>query len=107
MVAKELKKIPEIIDNVKKLMENETAGDPMSGLKWTKKTTQKIADELNRIGIKVSKNTVVTLLKDMDYSLKANSKKIQMVRKNFQQTKKKIETISLYRWYPRSLFCGQ
>lgn len=56
-------------------MKNETAGDPMSELKWTKKTTQKIADELNDIGIKVSKNTVGTLLKDMDYSLRANSKK--------------------------------
>jgi len=56
-------------------MEDETAGNPMSELKWTKKTTQKIAEELNRMGIKVSKNTVGTLLKGMDYSLRANSKK--------------------------------
>ena len=73
-------------------MQNETAGNPMSGLKWTKKTTQKIADELNWLGIKVSKNTVGMLLKEMKYSLRANSKKIQMVKKSFLQKKKKIET---------------
>ncbi|MBT8339988.1 MAG: hypothetical protein KJP07_08240 [Desulfatitalea sp.] len=28
-------------------MKYETAGDPISGLKWTRKTTQKIAAELN------------------------------------------------------------
>ena len=32
-------------------MQYETAGDPMSSLKWTKKTTQKIADELASIEI--------------------------------------------------------
>ena len=56
-------------------MSNERAGDPITGLKWTKKTTQKISDKLNTIGIKVSKNTVGSLLKDMDYSLKVNCKK--------------------------------
>ena len=28
-------------------MKYETAGDPISGLKWTRKTTEKIADELD------------------------------------------------------------
>ncbi len=31
-------------------MKYETAGDPMSDLKWTRKTTQKIADELANAG---------------------------------------------------------
>jgi len=56
-------------------MRNERAGDPITGLKWTKKTTQKISDKLKTIGIMVSKNTVGSLLKDMDYSLKVNCKK--------------------------------
>ena len=34
-------------------MEYETAGDPMSGLKWTHKTTEKIADELHLEGIAI------------------------------------------------------
>lgn len=57
-------------------MKYETAGDPISGLKWTRKTTEKISIELSKIGINVSKNTVGKLLKDMGYSLKVNRKKI-------------------------------
>ena len=33
-----------MIDAIHKLMERETAGDPISGLKWTRKTTDKIAE---------------------------------------------------------------
>lgn len=57
-------------------MKYETAGDPMSNLKWTKKTTQKIADELNSVGIKVSKTTVGKILKNLGFSLKTNIKNI-------------------------------
>lgn len=53
----------------------ETAGDPISGLKWTRKTTQAVADELEGIGIQVSASTVAKLLKQMDYSLRVNHKK--------------------------------
>ncbi len=56
-------------------MEYETAGDPVTGLKWTRKTTRKIADELNSAGINISKDTVGSLLKDMNFSLKVNHKK--------------------------------
>lgn len=61
---------------IQKLMEHETAGDPMTGLKWTRKTTAKIAKQLKSLGIKVSRNTVGKLLKKMGYSLKTNRKKI-------------------------------
>ena len=53
----------------------ETAGDPISGLKWTRKTTQAVADELASFGIQVSASTVAKLLKKMDYSLRVNHKK--------------------------------
>ena len=57
-------------------MEYETAGDPMTGLKWTRKTTQKVTHELKTLGIKeVNRTTVSRLLKDLDYSLKVNHKK--------------------------------
>lgn len=56
-------------------MEYETAGDPVTGLKWTKKTTEKIADELRLNGINVCANTVRKLLKKMNYSLRVNHKK--------------------------------
>ncbi len=57
-------------------MKHETAGDPMTGLKWTRRTTDKIAAELKKMGIEVSANTVAKLLKKMGFSLRVNHKKI-------------------------------
>jgi hypothetical protein len=58
-------------------MEHETAGDPVSGCKWTRKTTAKIAQQLRRAGIQVSPNTVGKLLKKMDFSLRVNLKSLE------------------------------
>jgi hypothetical protein len=66
-------------------MEYETAGDPMSGLKWTRKTTEKISAELNAAGICVGKTTVGNLLKKLNFSLKSNSKKISNGGKSISQ----------------------
>jgi hypothetical protein len=57
-------------------MKHETAGDPISGLKWTRRTTGKIAEHLGDVGINVSPNTVARLLKDLGYSLRVNHKKL-------------------------------
>ena len=57
-------------------MEHDTAGDPITGLKWTRKTTEKIAEVLQEIGIPVSANTVARLLYQMDFSLRVNRKQI-------------------------------
>jgi hypothetical protein len=57
-------------------MKHETAGDPITGLKWTRRTTGKIATELQRFGINVSARTVSRLLKQMGYSLRVNHKKL-------------------------------
>ena len=56
-------------------MRHDTAGDPISGLKWTKRTTRKLATELATLGIAVSKNTVGKLLKGLHFSLRVNHKK--------------------------------
>jgi hypothetical protein len=71
------KKTPEIIEAISLIMEHETAGDPVSGCKWTRKTTEKIAKQLSRTGIKVSPNTVGRLLKDMKFSLRVNLKTLE------------------------------
>lgn len=55
-------------------MEEDTAGDPVSGCKWTRKTTAKVAKQLKRAGVQVSPNTVARLLKEMDFSLRVNLK---------------------------------
>jgi len=57
-------------------MRYETAGDPMTGLLWTKKTCGKICDELASCGIVVCPKTVGKILKELNYSLKCNSKKV-------------------------------
>lgn len=57
-------------------MVHDTAGDPMTGLRWTRRTTEKIAAELKSEGISVSPNTVGRILKKLGYSLRVNSKKI-------------------------------
>jgi len=57
-------------------MAHETAGDPMTGLKWTRRTTAKIALELTDGGIGVAPNTVGRILRGLGYSLRVNSKKI-------------------------------
>lgn len=57
-------------------MEYETAGDPITGLKWTRKTTEKIAQQLKLVGIEVSSKTVGRILKELGYSLRVNHKKI-------------------------------
>lgn len=62
-------------------MEHETAGDPVTGLRWTRKTTTKIAEELQAEGIVVSPSTVTRLLKQMGFSLRVNHKKLARVCK--------------------------
>jgi len=64
------------------IMKYETAGDPVRGCKWTRKTTAKIARELKRMCICVSANTVGRLLKKMNYSLRKNLKSLESGLKN-------------------------
>jgi hypothetical protein len=58
-------------------MEHETAGDPMNGLKWTRKTTRKIAQQLQHLNIRVSAKTVGRLLKQLGFRLRVNRKSIE------------------------------
>lgn len=58
------------------ILEHDTAGDPMSELKWTRKTTERIAEVLQMIEIAVSPSTVARLLYDMKFSLRVNRKQI-------------------------------
>ena len=58
------------------MLDQETAGDPVTGLKWTRRTTGKIAEALKTLGIEISRTSVGRLLKQMHYSLRVNHKKI-------------------------------
>lgn len=53
-----------------------TAGDPITGLKWTRKTTAKVSAELRTLDIAVGPRTVARLLDALDYRLRVNHKKL-------------------------------
>jgi hypothetical protein len=62
-------KDPELVRELETLVEPTTRGDPMSPLRWTCKSTEKLAAELTRRGHAVSARTVANLLKGLGYSL--------------------------------------
>src|SRR5574341_301886 len=65
---------PRFARALEKLMDENTAGDPMSLLRWTNKSTTRIAEELTRQGHPASDDTVRRRLLEMDYSLQTNVK---------------------------------
>jgi Rhodopirellula transposase DDE domain len=64
------------MDRLQELLEIDTAGDPIKGLKCTRKTTRKISQELRSAGLSVSRTTVARLLEKLDYRLRVNHKKL-------------------------------
>ncbi len=65
---------PGLTKALKKIMDENTAGDPTSLLRWTHKSTRTIADELSKKGHNVSYATVRRRLHELGYSLQANLK---------------------------------
>ena len=57
-------------------MHDATAGDPVTGLKWTRKTSAKISRELKRRGYRVGPDTVRRLLCQLGYRLRVNRKRL-------------------------------
>jgi transposase len=56
------------------LVEPTSRGDPMSALRWTCKSTYRLAEELQRQGHEVSQRTLCDLLTQMGYSLQSTRK---------------------------------
>jgi hypothetical protein len=63
-----------LVHDLEALVEPTTRGDPQSPLRWTSKSTRKLAEALNRQGHQISHATVATLLANLGYSLQANRK---------------------------------
>ncbi|MFJ3891373.1 ISAzo13 family transposase [Streptomyces rubrogriseus] len=59
------------------LVEPDERDDPMSPLRWTTKSTRKLAAELTRQGHRVSADTVAGLLREEGFSLQANTKTLE------------------------------
>ena len=68
---------PTIMTGLENLVEPVTRGDPESPLRWSCKSTRKLAEELNNMGHKASHSTVAVLLSDLGYSLQGNKKIIE------------------------------
>ena len=68
---------PGLWDALDALVDPVTRGDPESALRWTTKSTAKLAGELAGTGHRVGPNTVAKLLKANGYSLQANVKTIE------------------------------
>src|SRR3989344_4668344 len=67
-------KDPSVKEEIENILEENTAGDPMSRLKWTNKSTYTIADELKNKNQSISEGTVGSVIKSLGYSLQANIK---------------------------------
>jgi hypothetical protein len=68
------------MNRLQELLEIDTAGDPITGLKWTRKTTRKISQALHTAGLSVSRTTVARLLKQLNYRLRVNHKQLAGTR---------------------------
>lgn len=69
-----VEKNPEVKKDIENILEENTAGDPMSALKWTNKSTYAIAKELNSQGKNISEDTAGRIIKQLGYSLQSNIK---------------------------------
>jgi hypothetical protein len=65
---------PEILTALESLVEPVTRGDPESPLRWTSKSTRKLAEELGDQGHEISPQKVGQLLRAQGYSLQSTHK---------------------------------
>jgi hypothetical protein len=65
---------PDLLAALEALVDPLTRGDPQSPLRWTCKSTRRLAEELCRRRHPVSDRTVAALLREAGYSLQANRK---------------------------------
>lgn len=65
---------PTVVKELERLVDPATRGDPMSPLRWTSKSTAKLAEELCQRGFAISARTVGSLLQERGFSLQSNRK---------------------------------
>ena len=68
---------PTLRDDLERLVEPTSRGDPESPLRWTCKSVRKLAAELTAQGHQTSHRMVAALLHDLGYSLQANQKTLE------------------------------
>ena len=68
------KRDPGVVEQLEKLVDPVTRGDPESPLRWTCKSTRQLADTLRSLGHPIGRQKVSELLGELGYSLQANRK---------------------------------
>jgi len=63
-----------LVADLEALVDPATRGDPTSALRWTCKSTLKLAEELHNRGHEITAHTVGTILHQLGYSLQSNRK---------------------------------
>lgn len=65
---------PTVIEDLERLVDPATRGDPESALRWTSKSGAKLAGALREMGHEIVDRTVLLRLKGLGYRLQANQK---------------------------------
>ena len=65
---------PTLVEDLKRLVDPATRGDPESPLLWVSKSTRHLAEALQGLGHRVSHETVRFLLHDLDFTLQGTRK---------------------------------
>ena len=70
-------KHPELLGELRELVEATTRGDPESPLLWTARSLRNLVDAMADRGMKMSPSTLSRLLKKLGYSLQSNKKRLE------------------------------
>ena len=70
------KKDPAVIQALENLLQDVTAGDPSTGMKWTHKSIRRLCRTLRRQGFSIGRTTVRRLLHQRKYCLRTNRKRL-------------------------------
>lgn len=71
-----------LLSDLDQLIDPSTRGDPETSLRWTSKSTIKLADELCKTGHKITQRSVHRLLTTQKYSMKSNRKTYEGTKNN-------------------------
>jgi hypothetical protein len=64
------------LTTLEEMLQDTTAGNPISGVKWTRKTTRNLAKEPERKGYAVGHSTIPRLARKLKYTLRSNQKRL-------------------------------
>jgi hypothetical protein len=65
-----------VVTALEELLEDATAGDPISGLKWTHRSLRTLSNALRHRGIRLARGTIARLLGQFDFALRTCRKRL-------------------------------